>query len=98
MWYIAILLQLAIKFSIGTFQFGENHGYVRDSKGNLKFYNSVLVGGAGGVAGQYFASPFYLVKTHLQSQAVKAIAVGHQHEHQGTWGALKTIFAQNGVS
>lgn len=64
----------------------------------MVFYKSVLVGGAGGVIGQYFASPFFLVKTHLQSQAAQAIAVGYQHQHHGSWNALKKIYRKNGVS
>lgn len=69
-----------------------------DENGNLVFYKSILIGGTGGVIGQYFASPFFLVKTHLQAQAAEAIAVGHQHNHDGTWSALKKIFYKNGVS
>lgn len=33
------------------------------------------------------------VKTHLQAQAVEAIAVGHQHNHQVRWG----VKSQTGV-
>ena len=64
----------------------------------MVFYKSVLVGGAGGVIGQYFASPFFLVKTHLQAQAVQAIAVGYQHNHVGTGSALLNMFVKSGVS
>ncbi|XP_008198494.2 solute carrier family 25 member 35 isoform X1 [Tribolium castaneum] len=94
----ALWVQLIMNgMRLGTFQFGENHGYVTDSEGNLVFYKSVIVGGTGGVVGQYFASPFFLVKTHLQSQAAKAIAVGHQHEHEGTWSAFKKIYHTSGI-
>lgn len=62
------------------------------------FYKSVLIGGLGGVIGQFLASPFFMIKTHLQSQAIKSIAVGYQHDHKGTWAALQTIFKQQGVS
>jgi len=37
------------------------------------------------------------VKTHLQSRANAAIAVGHQHEHTGGMaGALRMIFVNHG--
>ncbi|KAJ3642399.1 hypothetical protein Zmor_025191 [Zophobas morio] len=94
----ALWVQLIMNgMRLGTFQFGENQGYITDKNGNLVFYKSVLVGGAGGVIGQYFASPFFLVKTHLQAQAVQAIAVGYQHNHVGTWSALKNIFVKSGI-
>jgi solute carrier family 25 protein 34/35 len=95
----ALWVQLIMNgMRLGTFQFGENRGYVTDKSGNLVFYKSVLVGGTGGVIGQFFASPFFLVKTHLQAQAAQAIAVGYQHNHEGTWNAFRKIFVKNGVS
>lgn len=39
-----------------------------------------------------------MIKTHLQSQAAKSIAVGHQHNHEGTWQALIKISREQGVS
>ncbi|CAH1378862.1 solute carrier family 25 member 35-like isoform X1 [Tenebrio molitor] len=93
----ALWVQLIMNgMRLGTFQFGENRGYVTDKSGNLVFYKSVLVGGTGGVIGQFFASPFFLVKTHLQAQAAQAIAVGYQHNHEGTWNAFRKIFVKNG--
>lgn len=38
------------------------------------------------------------VKTHLQSKAnVSSIAVGHQHEHQGMFQALTSIYRSHGI-
>ncbi|KAI4901110.1 hypothetical protein NFI96_025100 [Prochilodus magdalenae] len=37
------------------------------------------------------------VKTHLQAQTVAAIAVGHQHNHQGVSSAFATIYRREGV-
>lgn len=62
------------------------------------FWNSVLIGGFGGVLGQLGSSPLFLVKTHLQAEAAATIAVGHQHHHTGTLNALKTIYSRYGVS
>lgn len=77
---------------------GESKGYVTDKEGNIIFYKTVLLGGVGGVVGQLCSSPLFLVKTHLQAQAAKSIAVGHQHNHEGTWKALRNIFREQGVS
>lgn len=83
---------------LGTYQFGYSRGLVTDSEGNIVFYKSVIIGGVGGVLGQFLASPLFMIKTHLQAQAVESIAVGHQHHHEGTWKALKKISKEYGVS
>ncbi|XP_031352409.1 solute carrier family 25 member 35-like [Photinus pyralis] len=82
---------------LGAYQLADSHGYVRDNDGNLIFYKNVLFGGLGGTFGHYFASPFFMIKTHFQSQASQSIAVGYQHNHKGTWQALKTIFKEHGI-
>lgn len=82
---------------LGAYQLADRHGYVKDKDGNLIFYKNVLFGGLGGTFGHYFASPFFMIKTHFQSQASQSIAVGHQHNHTGTWQALKTIFEEHGI-
>lgn len=71
---------------------------MKDEKGELVFYKTVIGGSVVGAAGACAGSPFYLVKVHLQSQASKEIAFGHQHHHEGTWNALTKIFSQYGVS
>lgn len=82
----------------GTYQFFENRGYIRYQNGDVKFVNSVLVGGLGGILGQLGCSPLFLIKTHLQAEAAAAIAVGHQHHHKGTINALRTIYVKHGVN
>ncbi|KAI5093752.1 solute carrier family 25 member 34 [Silurus meridionalis] len=57
----------------------------------------VAAGAAAGALGALIASPAYLVKTHLQAQTVEAIAVGHQHNHQGIFSAFATIYRREGV-
>lgn len=82
---------------LGTFQYAHSKGYLTNKQGDLVFYKCVLIGGIGGVIGQFASSPLFLVKTHLQSAAAQAIAVGHQHQHDGLWKALKSIYNQQGV-
>lgn len=84
--------------SQGTYQYAEGRGYMKDEKGNKVFIKQLMIGGLGGVLGQYFSSPLFLIKTHLQSKAAEAIAVGHQHEHTGLYRALITIYSEHGVS
>lgn len=63
------------------------------------FYKSVIVSGCGGVIGHYLSNPFYLIKTHLQSESARAIAVGYQHHHdRGTWNTLFNLYNKGGVS
>lgn len=40
---------------------------------------------------------FVQVKTHLQSKSAASIAVGHQHEYEGTFYALRKIYQQGGI-
>ncbi|XP_055073332.1 solute carrier family 25 member 34 [Misgurnus anguillicaudatus] len=58
---------------------------------------SLIAGATAGALGAFFASPAYLVKTHLQAQTVKAIAVGHQHNHQGVSSAFVSIYQREGI-
>ncbi|KAL6464217.1 hypothetical protein MHYP_G00265340 [Metynnis hypsauchen] len=58
---------------------------------------SMVAGALAGALGAFIASPAYLVKTHLQAQTVAAIAVGHQHNHQGVSSAFATIYRREGV-
>ncbi|KAJ8943467.1 hypothetical protein NQ318_006319, partial [Aromia moschata] len=81
----------------GTYQFADSRGVLTDKNGNIIFYKSVLVGGFGGILGQFFSSPLFLIKTHLQSQAVAAIAVGYQHNHESLGKALKNIYSEHGI-
>nr|XP_033778625.1 solute carrier family 25 member 34 [Geotrypetes seraphini] len=58
---------------------------------------TVAAGALAGALGAFVASPAYLVKTQLQSQASAAIAVGHQHNHQSVSGAFETIYRKEGL-
>ncbi|XP_044277103.1 solute carrier family 25 member 34 [Varanus komodoensis] len=58
---------------------------------------TVVAGAVAGALGAFVGSPAYLVKTHLQAQAVAAIAVGHQHNHQSVSSAFETIYKKQGL-
>ena len=67
------------------------------SSGSGKLARSALAGALGGALGGVVGSPLYLVKTQLQSRALQAIAVGHQHHHTSTYQALRDIHMQHGL-
>lgn len=81
----------------GLYQIITEKGLMNDDQGKLIFYRSLLFGGICGSFGAYLASPFYLVKTHIQSQASKEIAFGHQHKYSGTISAFKMIYKKEGI-
>lgn len=83
---------------LGLYQILDDRGYMKDQHGKLIFYKSFLIGGFAGASGAFIASPFYLIKTHLQAQASKEIAFGHQHSYKGTWSGLYQIFQEQGVN
>uniref|UniRef100_A0A6P7FHN0 Solute carrier family 25 member 35-like n=1 Tax=Diabrotica virgifera virgifera TaxID=50390 RepID=A0A6P7FHN0_DIAVI len=94
----ALWVQLFLNgMRLGVYQVASNNGILHDKDGNLILFNSAMVAGIGGTMGQIMSSPMFLIKTHLQTQAVQNIAVGYQHKHTGTWSALRTIFQKNGV-
>ncbi|KAF7665839.1 hypothetical protein LDENG_00129390 [Lucifuga dentata] len=76
---------------LGSYSYCETLGFTRVHGGSL------LSGAVAGALGAFIASPAYLVKTHLQAQAVEAIAVGHQHNHLGVSDAFVTIYRREGV-
>lgn len=83
---------------LGTFQHLSNAGLLVDGDGRVIFSRTVLAGTLGGALGGVIASPFYLVKTHLQAEAsCSETAVGHQHHHKSTLEALSKIYRQHGL-
>ncbi|XP_050310744.1 solute carrier family 25 member 35-like [Anthonomus grandis grandis] len=82
---------------LGVYGVADSSGYLKDEKGDVRFFRTLTIVGAGAMLGNYLASPLFLVKTQLQSQANKAIAVGHQHKITGTFQALIDIYKANGV-
>ncbi|CAD5118860.1 unnamed protein product [Dimorphilus gyrociliatus] len=82
---------------LGVYQSLNNLGLNRDSDGNISFPRSIAAGALSGVVGAVTGSPFYLIKTHLQSQSAESIAVGHQHKHGSFTQAFKKIYSENGL-
>uniref|UniRef100_A0A034W8Q0 Solute carrier family 25 member 35 n=1 Tax=Bactrocera dorsalis TaxID=27457 RepID=A0A034W8Q0_BACDO len=75
-----------------------NMGWTRNKNGEESFGLNLFWGAAGGAMGAYFSSPFFMIKTQLQSRASKQVAVGYQHEHTGMLSALRTVYRQGGIS
>lgn len=47
--------------------------------------------------GSCLGSPFFLIKTHMQSFADTKVAVGFQRKHEGMISAFKKIYAIRGI-
>ncbi|TPX08973.1 uncharacterized protein E0L32_009552 [Thyridium curvatum] len=56
---------------------------------------NMFCGAASGVIGAAFGSPFFLVKTRLQSYS-PFLPVGTQHEYRGAWHGLNSIYKAEG--
>lgn len=96
--------QLAFQFTLnstrlGIYQTLDDNGFLkRDKNGKLSTFRCVAVGAFCGLCGATVSSPFYLIKTQLQSQSTNAkYAVGYQHSHKGLIDALKNIYTNNGL-
>ncbi|GBP68757.1 Solute carrier family 25 member 35 [Eumeta japonica] len=85
-------------FRLGVYRICERRGLTTDNKGKTWLLGSAGAAGVGGALGSIAGSPFYLVKTRLQSQAAKAIAVGHQYKYDGAFNALRQIYKNEGVA
>ncbi|CAG0914183.1 unnamed protein product [Notodromas monacha] len=93
MWY-----QLVMNgFRLGSYQSMVNAGLVHGEAGQISLPHSVAAGAAAGAVGAVFASPFFLVKTHLQSKADTSVAVGHQHDADKMLQAARKIYSGQGV-
>ncbi|XP_071109574.1 solute carrier family 25 member 35-like [Haliotis cracherodii] len=82
---------------LGSYQLLINLGMTMDKTGHPSFLRSVMAGAFAGCIGAMVGSPFYMVKTHLQAQAVRDIAVGTQHPHESMSHGIRTIYSQFGV-
>lgn len=95
----ALYFQFIINaFRLGIYRTAIENDWVKSSKdGKMSFTKGLFWGAFGGVFGALISSPFFLVKTQLQSQAVQKIAVGYQHKHTGMLNALSDIYKKNGI-
>lgn len=82
---------------LGTYQYLTKNGFITDQNGKTIFWRSFTASAFSGAAGAFFGSPLFLIKTQLQSQANRSIAVGHQHGHAGTLAAIQQIYSKNGI-
>lgn len=83
---------------LGVFQVIDNSGITRDESGNLILPRSLVAGAVAGCSGALIGSPFYLVKTQLQSRTTAtSIAVGHQHNITGFMDAFGKIWRTQGI-
>ncbi|KAJ8320851.1 hypothetical protein KUTeg_002438 [Tegillarca granosa] len=82
---------------LGSYQVILNLELTKDKDGNISFIRSVLAGAASGCLGAAVGSPFYMIKTQLQSRAAVEIAVGHQHPHESMLHGFQTVYNQYGV-
>lgn len=94
----ALWYQLSMNgFRLGTYQVLTDMGFTKDADGNVVTIKSIGVGAVSGCVGACVGSPFYMVKTHLQSKSVEKIAVGYQHHHNGMIRAFSAIFREGGI-
>ncbi|KAK7093747.1 solute carrier family 25 member 35-like [Littorina saxatilis] len=82
---------------LGMYQTLVNMGYTKNKNGELSIPRSMVAGAVAGCVGASIASPFYMLKTHLQAQAVKEIAVGYQHPHYGMSDGFRAIYSEHGM-
>jgi len=81
----------------GLYQKIIDSGVICNEDGSMSSIGVIMAGSSVGILGALIGSPFYLVKTQLQSQASNSIAVGYQHSHNGTIAALISIAKEGGV-
>lgn len=87
---------MKFSFRLGIFDTASSYGWTRNRNGHQSFWLGYFWGGLSGCVGSCAGSPFFLVKTHMQSQAKESIAVGFQRKHEGTWAAFKKIYSVRG--
>lgn len=63
----------------------------------MSFWRSYFWGGLSGSIGSCLGSPFFMVKTHMQSYADNKVAVGFQRKHDGMIAAFRKIYNVRGL-
>lgn len=63
----------------------------------MSVWRGYIWGALGGSIGSCVGSPFYLVKTQMQSYADAKVAVGFQRKHDGVLSAFKKIYKKRGI-
>ncbi|CAG9815631.1 unnamed protein product [Phaedon cochleariae] len=81
---------------LGIYQTLYKNGHLTNEKGKTIFHRSACASAFSGAAGAFLGSPFFLVKTQLQSQSAETISVGTQHGHKGALAAFNKIYSNEG--
>jgi len=83
---------------LGLYQMGKNYGLTSKENGDVSMLASVGVASCTGAIGATIGSPWFLVKTQLQSRANDpSIAVGQQHTHTRMMPAFADIYKKWGI-
>ena len=76
------------------------HGISNAQEDNVKQYQSlpinIVSGASSGILGAAAGSPFFLVKTRLQSFS-PFLPVGTQHQYKNAWDGLRQIYTAEGT-
>ncbi|XP_034935957.1 solute carrier family 25 member 35-like [Chelonus insularis] len=84
---------------LGSYNFAKNYGLTLNDDGQTNVIKTILISGIAGCVGAVAGSPFYLVKTQIQSQsAAEMLAVGYQHGHASEWAAFKSLWKEAGFA
>ncbi|XP_020279565.1 solute carrier family 25 member 35-like isoform X2 [Pseudomyrmex gracilis] len=83
---------------LGAYKSAQRYELIVNEQGNTDILRTILVSGTAGCVGAALGSPLYLVKTQIQAQSAKSIAVGYQHEYAGSWDAYKSLWKEGGIA
>ncbi|XP_014211319.1 solute carrier family 25 member 35-like [Copidosoma floridanum] len=81
---------------LGTYHWAKRYGIILNEKGETSIGKTALVSGFAGITGAVIGSPFYLVKTQLQSQSTKSgmiPAFRHLWRMHGFFGLYRGWYA-----
>ncbi|KAF2347368.1 Mitochondrial substrate/solute carrier [Trinorchestia longiramus] len=82
---------------LSLFQKLHANGYLNGKDGKLSNGKCAIGSAAVGVLSGFIASPWYMVKVQLQSEADPRLAVGTQHHHQNVFSALRSAVSSGGL-
>ncbi|CAK9815231.1 Solute carrier family 25 member 35 [Anthophora plagiata] len=82
---------------LGIYNTAKKSELIINDKGNTDILKTTLLTGTAGCIGAVLGSPFYMVKTQIQAQSAQSIAVGYQHNYEGTWYAFKCLWKEGGL-
>lgn len=83
--------------SLGVFDTATTFGWTKNKDGHMSFWRGYFWGGLSGSMGSCLGSPFFMIKTHMQSYADVKVAVGFQRKHEGMISAFKKIYSIRGI-